>query len=178
MTGERRTGLLASMASLASMAAALGLLGCDGAQNARGLDRICAARLRDGPACAVTGLGSSISAFTSDTRGFRLEDGELAIHLAAIPELRAPGSLDVEMLALSSEPQTLLDVAMTWGSCADDCPESPPLASAALPTEYAWTRVASGLRGPASSVAVPYDAVLTFTGVKIAIADLRLVPAP
>jgi hypothetical protein len=169
MTVDARSLLLAS---------ALGVLGCDGAIQARALDRVCATILPDGSACETKGVVKHQSGVTSDATGFRLEDGSLVIHLAAVPEARAPAPFDIEALAVARLPATPLDVEVSWGSCGKGCPASPLLFITTMPTEHAWIRVASGVRGAEPGVAIPYDARLTFTGAQIELVDLRFVSTP
>jgi hypothetical protein len=171
MTADARTALLLA-------AVALGAAGCDGATDARALDRICGASLSDGNACEILGVGAFGTGVTGDSTGVTLDDATLVIHLAAIPELRAPGSSNVALLAIARQPETPLDVALTWGSCAKGCPPSPPLLVTPIPTEYTWVTVASNLGGAEPGAAIPYDALLTFTGVNVGVADLRITSTP
>src|SRR6185295_16023608 len=101
----------------------------------------------------------------NDAYGYGFEDGALVIHLAAVPEAHAPGPFDIHALAVADQPRAPLDVEVSWGSCTQGCPASPPLAITPLTTEHAWTTVAAGVRGAEPGTAIPYDARLTFTGV-------------
>lgn len=171
MTVDARARFLAS-------ALALGVLGCEGATDARALDRVCATVLPEGPACELEFLATNERGVTSDTRGFRLEDGSLVIHLAALPLAHAPGPFDIQALAVAKQPDTPLDVVVNWGSCVKGCSATPTLFITALSTEYAWAKVASGVRGADPGVTIPYDATITFTGAEIDLVDLRFGPTP
>jgi hypothetical protein len=157
---------------------ALGLAGCVGPVDARGLDRICRVSLPDGPACEIAGQGSFGGGVTGDTKGFRLRDGSLVVHLAAAPEINAPGPFDVEVLARSGQLDFSFESALTWGSCAKGCPASPPPSSTMIPREYAWVKVASAVRGTEPGVTLQYDAVMTLSGVATDVADLRITSTP
>lgn len=173
MTVDARAELLSF-----AVAVALGCIGCGSSLDARALDRVCATVLPEGPACEVRGVVPLRGGVTNDTVGFHLEDGTLVIHLAALPEAHAPDPFDIQALAVAKHPEEPLDVEVSWGSCVEGCPASPPLSITALATEHAWATVAVGVRGAAPGTAIPYDARLTFTGVQIELVDLRFVPAP
>jgi hypothetical protein len=167
MTADARTALVLGVV-------ALGLAGCNGADGARSLDRICAKVLDEGPACEVAGVGERTTGVTGDAVGFTLDDASLVVHLAAVPDLRAPKRFDISLLTAARDPATPLDFALTWGSCPQGCPASPAAAATELPTELTWVPVATGVPGSATDAVFPYDAVMTFTALEFEIVDLRI----
>jgi hypothetical protein len=177
MMADARPSRFASAALGLSLSLGLSLLGCDAAVDARALDRVCATVLSGGDACETRGL-TDYGGLSGDTVGIHLEDGSLVVHLAAVPAAHTSSPFDIHALAVAQAPDTPLDVAVSWGSCAQGCPASPPLTVTSLPTEPAWLEVAANVRGADPGAAIPYDARLTITGVKIDLVDLRFVPTP
>ncbi len=177
MMADARSLLLSSVVALGALAC-VSCAGCANSLDARALDRVCSTPLSEGPACEIRGLVPNRSGVTADSLGLDFVDGALVIHLAALPEAHAPDPFDIQALAVAKRPGEPLEVEVSWGSCAQGCPASPPLATTPLTTEHAWTRVASGVRGAERGAVIPYDARLTITGVQIELVDLRFVLTP